>query len=741
MIPSPREIPHCSRLLLSAWLVAAITSSTTSSTWAQLDEAALADAAQRGPAVAALLEMPRDTPDDQLLAIFTLLDLGEFDLVGFLWQELKKTRLDDRAKSELVAKFGTARFLNLARHDRPGETSDDVDFRGSRAFAQQCLDAASKRARDPQRLSKLITALNSDDPAARIAARNDLAATGAAGAVALLESLAQAEERETRAYLMFALAELRPSVDPLLVASLADGTGRFRRDVAELAGHMRLLDAVPWLGAIAAGAESDHSIASAASSALVKMAISPPVAEDARAVLRSEILRLESQAPEFDLLETSEPWWTFDAKTSRLRVWQLSPEAHYRLAINRLSCTLGTLRDASDSDRRLALLSQFQTAQLLGEELPSEVKQLAESLSTDELSTTLAEALENNQFTAAIACADMLGKRGDPAALSTLGSEHAALVAAVGHADRQLRFAALRAVMAIAPQESFAGASAVPQALWDFASGAGAPQAIAASSMTARAVDWAGQLRGLGYDATPVVTGREATRTALESPRLELILLDSDIGQPRLREVVYQFRSNRSTARIPIAVLSSLANLSRAEQLAVDYRRLHAIARPHGNPAMQALVETLRKLASDPVSAELRGKQATEALDWLAQLLEHGQPYNELLREAELMGQILNSPDHTKASLRVLGLLGTAGSQQMLVEFTSAAARPIELRRDAARALSVSVDRFGKLLTSAEILRQYNRYNASETADRDTQELLGDVLDLLENKSTEQTGR
>jgi hypothetical protein len=82
----------------------------------------------------------------------------------------------------------------------------------------------------------------------------------------------------------------------------------------------------------------------------------------------------------------------------------------------------------------------------------------------------------------------------------------------------------------------------------------------------------------------------------------------------------------------------------------------------------------------------------------------------------------------------VLPRLGTATSQQLLVDMASTPTQPIALRRQAADALAVSVQQAGKLLTSQEILRQYDRYNASETADADTQAVLGQVLDIFEAK-------
>ena len=43
---------------------------------------------------------------------------------------------------------------------------------------------------------------------------------------------------------------------------------------------------------------------------------------------------------------------------------------------------------------------------------------------------------------------------------------------------------------------------------------------------------------------------------------------------------------------------------------------------------------------------------------------------------------------------------------------------------------------FGILLTTAEITRQYDRYNASEALDGGTQEVLGAVLDAIELRSS-----
>jgi hypothetical protein len=80
-----------------------------------------------------------------------------------------------------------------------------------------------------------------------------------------------------------------------------------------------------------------------------------------------------------------------------------------------------------------------------------------------------------------------------------------------------------------------------------------------------------------------------------------------------------------------------------------------------------------------------------------------------------------------------LALLGTPASQRSLVDFASHLSVPVDERQQAARAFAQSVVEHGLLLTQEEILRQYDRYNASEPLDAATQQLLGGLLDTIES--------
>ncbi len=699
------------------------------------EETLLREAAERSPAVAALLDMPLETPADRLSAVFTLLDLGEIDVAAALLAPVLQAELNDPARAELVERFGTARFLSLARRDRPAGEGETAPLVGARQFARRCLQAAAQRARDPKRVAQLITHLNDPSAEVRNAARVDLAVTGTAGAQACLEALAREADETRRANLMLALTKLRPEVDPLLLAVLADGEGHLLRDAAELAGHTGMLSAAPLLAAVAVNHENDQETIATAQTALAKLGLSRADSTEARELLLGEIRRLEVGVPaSYWPADQSNLWWIFSTDDGQLHSQQLPTEARQLFPIARLARALAVLPRATQQDRQTSLLYAYQVARKFAQPLSPQFEQLAQSLDVASLGDVLGDAIQRDQIAAATAFAELLGERGKVAALTSFDSRPAPLAKALKHPDRRLRYAALEAVMKIAPRRSFAGASGVPRALWRFAAGAGTPQAVAGSSVATRASDWAGQLRALGYDATPAGSGREALETALRSPRLALVLVDSDIGRPRLREVLYQLRAAETTARVPVAVLSSLPNLDRAQRLAREDPLLLAVARPHSQEAMETVVQRLSELGATMCSLEERTRQATDALQWIAQLQETGHPYDEFLRDSDVASRSLYVPELLEPSLRVLAVLGTAESQRTLVNLASTASVPLESRQQAVGAFAKSVQRFGKLLTPTEISLQFDRYNASETESRDTQQVLGQLLDILEGK-------
>ncbi|MDZ4657722.1 MAG: hypothetical protein SH868_09125 [Bythopirellula sp.] len=687
------------------------------------------EAAQRSPAVAAVLDAPHEKPADALAAVFILIDLREYAVAAEIFKPLTEAQLTEDEQAALVRQFGTAKFLLLARGAR------EHGIASGQKFAEAALAASASAAAKPERITQLLADLASDDAGVRQAARSDLAATGLPAAQACLEALAASTDKQQRGDLLAALAEMSPVVEPLVIAALADGQGQFRRDVAELAGHLHLLEAVPWLATMAAGGESDAEVVATAQAALLKMGLSLPAQNDALAVVKRDLEKVDAGIPTDSLPNETGLWWSFDSATKKFTSVELISCERRSLIHARLAQNLLVLSNASAADRQLAIISAVEAAHVLGEPPAAEILELATGLGTNDLNAALAAALKTNRINAAIACVKLLAERADPAALQSLDGTSTPLATAVAHPNRELKFAALTAIMKINPTRSFPGASYVPEALWLLAASAGTEQAVVGAPTLAHANDWAGNLRALGYDATPTFTGIELLQQALAAPRLAMVLVDSDIGKPLVREVLYQLRAQPKLAHVPVAVLLSNDDLLLGEQLATADKRLLAVSRPRTPDAMKSIIERLSDLSDSRLSADERTQQAAQAIDWLGKLFDAGFPYDELLRDAVILEQTVYNPDLAEASLAALAYVGTAGSQRTLVDFASLAAQPMKLRQLAADSFARSRARFGVLLTAAEIAQQYDRYNASETADADSQKILGEVLDILEHKS------
>ncbi|MEM9657733.1 MAG: hypothetical protein AAF961_05160, partial [Planctomycetota bacterium] len=510
----------------------------------------LADYARRDPIVAATLELPRDSARQKLRTVVRLLDLGEPAAAALVLPELLSGELDEGQRAALVREFGSARFMELIRLE--SSAADDLDdqrseFTGAREFAQACLDAAAAVARDPERIGKLVAAATGPDEGQRIVARTDLTATGIAGVTACLEALAKADTKAARARLLRALAELSPEVNDPLLAAIAGGKGVFRRDAVELAGYLRLQAALPLVAALSVQS-TDDAVAQAARKALGQLGINvaPTPAE-----LETLIRRGVGEA----LSGVGEPpsggraiWYTWDSAASELQQREVSAAVYRVLSAARLADALRAAGGPwTPQQRRLAATLAIEKGALLGDETSAETQSSLQSLPTYELGLMLREASELGFFTAAIRTAKQLGARGDFGALATPDARPGPWAEALASPHRELRFAALEAVMKISPPVSFPGGSQVADALWYFALGSGRPTAISAAPVASRATTWAGQLSGLGYDAEVAVTGRGALQEAADPVRsasLAVVLLDSDLERPVARETLYQLRAN-----------------------------------------------------------------------------------------------------------------------------------------------------------------------------------------------------
>src|SRR5690606_8870861 len=146
------------------------------------------------------------------------------------------------------------------------------------------------------------------------------------------------------------------------------------------------------------------------------------------------------------------------------------------------------------------------------------------------------------------------------------------------------------------------------------------PTAVTAAMDITRASGWAGELRAAGLDATPVRTGREAMLAAIAmdvSPRLAVVVLDGDVGQPLVGEVIYQLHTHPRAAGAPVLVRSSAEGFEEVQRIAASDPLVLVVPRPDRPGVLAVRVEEARALAGRPFAAEeVRTEQAVQALRW-----------------------------------------------------------------------------------------------------------------------------
>jgi hypothetical protein len=150
---------------------------------------------------------------------------------------------------------------------------------------------------------------------------------------------------------------------------------------------------------------------------------------------------------------------------------------------------------------------------------------------------------------------------------------------------------------------------------------------------------------------------------------------------------------------------------------------------------MARIVAELNRLAGhSAVPAQERVVQAAQAINWLNRLLSSNRKFYDLTGVAPAIESALYQPRTATIAVAALAKLGTPESQRTLVNLASQTSLPAEVRHRADEAFRTSVRAHGVLLTTDEILTQYNRYNASATAGAQTQAILGSLLDTIESR-------
>jgi len=664
-----------------------------------------------------------------------LVDLNALAPARGLIAQVIAAQPDAETLTALSERFGTATFVKwkLTPQLNPEATQ----------LSDAVLAAARQAASDPVRIAALVEQLGDPDPDQRRAAVVLLRTARADAVIALLSALADPRRADLHESVKAALAgQGQEAVGPLL-AALSAPDAVFRAQVADVLGRLGDRTVSDYLLAPALAPDEPAAVRTAAQAALRSLLGHVPRPQVAAARLYRHALNLLNRdqrsagvADDASAIPDGQAVaeiWTWDVANNQPVAKAATPAETAIHGVVRLVSDARRLAPENPPIRRLHLASLLQSnMDAAAETVAAEGVHVVDDL--------LVYSTANGDTTAAVAAAQILGRLGDEQLLHQSGVQPSPLAEAMRHDDRRVRFAAVEAVMAINPQQAYPGSSYLPKALEFFLTSAGRPRALVAGIRPQEVQRQAGMLIEVGYDVTSVYTTADVQRAAAASSDYELLLIDYHTAFPASGDLIQRLRRDGRTANTPIAIVAGVDSKRDADRLALRFDDVTAIIRPPNPEALQFQIgPALARSGGERVSADERLQQAAQALAWTQALIDppadgRQRGFYDLSRLERPLLDALWAPSLSAAAAEALARLGKPAGQRALVDMASRPSQPLAARQAAAEAFGHSVRQHGILLTSVEMLRQYDRYNQSETLDNETQAVLGSILDALEQR-------
>jgi len=358
------------------------------------------------------------------------------------------------------------------------------------------------------------------------------------------------------------------------------------------------------------------------------------------------------------------------------------------------------------------------------------VEGITRSYSLAEIEGVLRFSMSHNHPIAARVAVEFLGSIGTAEAL--LYKSGSAMIKAVGYSDRRVRFAALEAIMKWNPDRPYPGSSVVSESLVYFTRSGGIKRAIVAAPKIAESQEVASYLLPLGYVPATTTTGMEAMRMAINSADTELMMIDTRTPSRGLQFLLQDMYLDNRTHDVPIAVYAVTGEETRGSRAVIGAVHARAYYRPHDEDTVKLIVEhLLKETGVEHVPKEIRLESARKAILWVTRLFGQTRIYRfENIEDAVM--QVIWTPELVMDAMDLASQIRSMQAQLILTTIASDALNPLDHRQKAVDAFDTSVEKHGVLLRGRQILDLYDSYNASAAEPKESQQLRGRLLDIIE---------
>jgi len=688
------------------------------------------------PVVATIRDQNPTSAVDLVRAVEMLMDIDEPDEAEKYLKQLLAGRPDVDTLVGLQRRFGTAFFMRLARYEPL--------LPEGRNLSLAVMDAAYSSSRDPSRLDELVKDLSDPSVGVSRTALSELRRAGVAALPVIIRALADPNRSTEHAHLREALVALgKISIEPL-IGMLESPEENARLQAMTVLGQLDARRAVLYLVGPYLSDEESPRIKQAAGKAIKRIVGAVPSRVEAEQFLfgraRSFYDGTSPRKAESD---------------GKVVLWHWNPEVQTSVPV-RYPVTEAALVEAARTADQLYALSPdrveyrrlFLAAILQSDKLQGGLQRplvrgqgtahdLASSLGIDAVIDALEFALRTDHIPAAIGAVEVLQDIGDSSLLHSKGARPGPVAELLRHRDRRLQFAAAMAILTWEPLRTYPGAGDLIDVLSHFSATTGESRVVIGHSQTRAAQNLIGVFAENGLVGETTSNGRDLFRRVVSSPDVEAVLISDSVDYPESNALVQMLRKDPRSANLPVALLAREENLRRAQRIADMDDLTVAFSWPASDAETAVIRERSIELAGVRfIDRDERVNQAWDTLGTLIAIAQSPEKYSfyDVIRTEDAAHRALQVPSLSADAAQLLGLLGTPSAQLALVDFASQTARNIEHRQSAAAAFRTAVKKRRLLLTTDQISRQYERYNASEHLDKPTQQLLGSILDTIERK-------
>jgi CheY-like chemotaxis protein len=698
------------------------------------------------------------TADQIIAAAAAVLNYGRPDECKRYLAKFVAAKFPEDELAALPAKHGSGLFLDLA-------TNDKLQPEGAQV-AEQVTTAARKAAENPARLQALVKALSDPSYEAASTALTRLEQAGPGLVTPVLQGLVDPNRTAEHRRLFDALIELSDTTTAPLISTLAAAPEPQQIIAANALGVIGARDAVRHLLAPAHAAGVSPQLRDAARQALTKIMGGVPRERESELYLLRQFSQLrEGQHPFVVDADSNTVVWQWDITSNGPKSSILPLQDAIRQLSGRMATDLLKLDPQNREYQKIRLVHTLEFAKAIGglsRPLPanSPVLAIAKEAGPEMLAEVLGMAMNERLHAAAIAATEILGTIGTAELVAGEGPAMSVLATALTHADRRIRIAAALAIVKLQPPTTFPGASHVVEVLGDAIRSAGVDRVLVVDSRADVAQTIAALLADQGFFGDVAIGSRDAFRKATSGADYNLILLSDALDLP-VTEMVQLLRRDRRTALLPIGVMVGTDTVDDLPKIFHDnsYRdplgkirdrsvddvavlladdpRTYVAPRPHTSETVNFMAEQVRKRGGRELTSReerlANGRAALAAVKLLVADKTMFNRYGVLRLEGSLIAA-LNTPTILAPAAEVLGMLATPKAQTALADLASQVTRPLADRQVGLAALQAAINARGIQLTQRQILAQYERYNASEMLDPETQAVLGGVLDALESR-------